>query len=171
MAIGICSCRHEKLHADEKECDIPLEKCASFDSAADMLTRRGMAREVSREEMRDNLAHSREQGLVFCADNVRKNVSFICNCCGCCCNVLLGVSRFGCPNVVVSSNYLARVNADECIECGTCVDACPVDAIADGEEDGVPIVDESVWERCRTSYSRIPTAGRRVSCVRWSAVS
>ena len=115
MAIGICSCRHEKLHAGSKTRDIPLEKCSSFDNAADMLVRHGMAREVSRAEMQDNLAHSREQGLVLCADNVRRNITFICHCCGCCCNMLLGISRFGCPNVVVSSNYIARVNQDECI--------------------------------------------------------
>lgn len=148
MAIGMCSCRHEKMHAGAKECDIPLEKCASFGGGAKMLVRHGLAREVSREEMRDNLAHSREHGLVFCADNVHKNVSFICNCCGCCCNVLLGISRFGYPNTVVSSSYCARVSADECIECGTCVDACPVNAIADGEEDGVPTVDESICLGC-----------------------
>jgi hypothetical protein len=71
MEIGICSCRHEKLHAGAKPCDVPLEKCSSFSGAADMLQRHGMAREVSREEMHDNLVQSREQGLVLCADNVR----------------------------------------------------------------------------------------------------
>ena len=27
FSIGICSCRHEKLHLGEKKCAIPLEKC------------------------------------------------------------------------------------------------------------------------------------------------
>jgi Pyruvate/2-oxoacid:ferredoxin oxidoreductase delta subunit len=148
LAIGICSCRHEKLHLGEKRCDIPLETCSSFDGAAETLIRHGMAKEVSREEMRDNLTRAKEEGLVLCADNVRKNVSFICHCCGCCCNVLLGISRFGYPNVVVTSNYIARIDTDECLKCGTCVDACPVNAIDEGENDDCPKVSESVCLGC-----------------------
>ena len=148
LAIGICSCRHEKLHVGEKRCDIPLETCASFGGAAETLIRHGMAKEVSREEMRDNLASSREKGLVLCADNVRKNVSFICHCCGCCCNVLLGISRFGYPNVVVTSNYIARIDTDECLKCGICVEACPVNAINEGENDDCPKVNESICLGC-----------------------
>jgi ferredoxin len=148
MSVGICSCRHEKLHAGAKTCEIPLEKCSSFDGAAESLVRHGMAKEVSRAQMHDNLAASREQGLVLCADNVRKNVSFICHCCGCCCNVLLGVSRFGYPNTVVSSNYIAQVDQEECIECGTCIEACPINAIDTGNEDGPPVVDESLCLGC-----------------------
>jgi Pyruvate/2-oxoacid:ferredoxin oxidoreductase delta subunit len=148
MAIGVCSCRHEKLHAGAKTCDIPLEKCSSFGGAAGMLVRHGMAKEVTREEMHDNLAQSREQGLVLCADNVRNDITFICHCCGCCCNVLLGVSRFGYPNMVVSSNYIARVDEDECIECGSCAEACPVNAIEDGIDNCTPVVNESICLGC-----------------------
>lgn len=147
-AIGICSCRHEKLHAGEKRCNIPLETCSSFDDAAETLIRHGMARRVTREEMRDNLSRSRENGLVLCADNVRNNVSFICHCCSCCCNVLLGISRFGYPNIVVTSNYLARVDADDCTQCGLCAAACPIHAIDDTDPGGIPRVNESLCLGC-----------------------
>jgi len=40
---------------------------------------------------------SRELGLVLNADNVQRNVTFMCHCCGCCCNVLRGISRHGYP--------------------------------------------------------------------------
>ena len=129
FVIGICSCRHEKLHVGKKTCDIPLETCSTFGASADLMLRHGFGKEVSREEMLENNARSREMGLVLCADNVKKNVSFICHCCGCCCNVLLGVSRFGYPNTVVTSNYIAKVDDDACSECGTCADICPVNAI------------------------------------------
>jgi Pyruvate/2-oxoacid:ferredoxin oxidoreductase delta subunit len=148
MGIGICSCRHEKLHAGAKQCDIPLETCSSFDDAAETLIRHGLAREVSREEMRDNLARSREQGLVLCADNVRNDVSFICHCCGCCCNVLLGISRFGYPNTVVTSNYRAQIDVATCLQCRTCVETCPVNAIAPGGNSGFPSINESVCLGC-----------------------
>ncbi len=48
FAIGICSCRHEKLHVGEKKCDVPLEKCASFKQGADYLIRHNLAKEHDR---------------------------------------------------------------------------------------------------------------------------
>jgi hypothetical protein len=81
FAIGICSCRHEKLHADKKTCDIPLEMCASFGAAADYLVRRNLAKEASRTQMHELIDSARGLGLVLNADNIQKNVSFICSCC------------------------------------------------------------------------------------------
>lgn len=128
-AVGICSCRHEKLHAGVKTCDLPLKTCASFGWAADYLIRHQMAQEVSKAQMKDNLALSREKGLVLCGDNVRRNVTFICQCCSCCCNLLLGVTKHGYPNTVVTSSFIARVDATTCNGCAKCRKACPVNAI------------------------------------------
>ena len=128
-AIGICSCRHEKLHVGEKECDVPLEKCSTFGYAADYLARNGLAREVSKSEMLENLAQSKEMKLVLCADNIQKNITFICHCCSDCCNALGGISKFGYPGVVVTSSFIAKNDADTCLGCGKCAKACPIDAI------------------------------------------
>ncbi|MFZ2400142.1 MAG: 4Fe-4S binding protein [Smithella sp.] len=129
FSIGLCSCRHEKHHVDEKKCDIPLDTCTSFGYGADYLIRNKMAKEVSKSEMLDHFARSREMGLVFCADNVQKNITFICHCCGCCCNILLGISKFGYPNFVVTSNYIPKIDEKLCIGCGKCAKACKIDAI------------------------------------------
>ena len=129
FSIGICSCRHEKLHIGEKKCDVPLEKCSSFDHAADYLVRNKLAREVSRSEMMENLAQSIEMKLVLCADNVKRNVTFICHCCKDCCNALAGISKFGYPNTVVTSSLIAKNDPDTCLGCGKCAEACPIDAI------------------------------------------
>jgi len=129
FSIGICSCRHEKLHVDEKACDVALEKCSSFNSIADHLIRNNMAREVSKSQMLENLAQSIEMGLVLCADNVKRNVTFICHCCKDCCNALAGISKFGYPNSVVTSSFIAKNDPGTCLGCGKCAKACPINAI------------------------------------------
>jgi ferredoxin len=130
FSIGLCSCRHEKLHVGEKTCNVPLETCSSFGPGADLMIRHGFAREVSKSEMLENVARSKELGLVLTADNVQKEVGFMCHCCGCCCNLLLGVSKHGYPNSVVTSTFIAEVNDDNCSGCVKCSKACPIDAIS-----------------------------------------
>lgn len=129
FAIGLCSCRHKMEHLGTKSCDVPLEKCSSFGKAADFMVRHNLAREVGRSEMIDNFAQSREMGLVFGADNVRKNMKFVCHCCRCCCGPLLGISKYGYPNAIVTSTFIAEIVDDKCVGCGLCAKACPINAI------------------------------------------
>ncbi len=129
FAIGLCSCRHEKMHLGEKKCDVPLETCISFGGSTDFMVRRNLAREASRTEILESLARSKEKGLVFSADNVNKNVSFLCQCCSCCCNILQGISKFGYPNIIVTSSFIAHINEVTCEGCGICAKVCPIDAI------------------------------------------
>ncbi|MCX5796053.1 MAG: 4Fe-4S binding protein [Elusimicrobia bacterium] len=128
-AVGICACRHEKQHLGAKICEVPLETCTSFGSAADYLIRHGLARELGKPEMRELFAASREYGLVLCADNVQRRVSFVCHCCKCCCSALSGITRHGYPNAVVTSGFLAQTAGELCIGCGMCAKVCPVNAI------------------------------------------
>jgi Pyruvate/2-oxoacid:ferredoxin oxidoreductase delta subunit len=147
FSIGICSCRHEKLHAGTKKCNVPLDTCSTFGDAAEYMVRRGFAKPVSRAEMLDNLARAKDLGLVICADNVRQDISFLCFCCGCCCNVMLGISRFGYPGVVVTSNFIAQINQSICSECGTCEAACPIQAVTQGA-DGATEVNRNLCIGC-----------------------
>ncbi len=149
FAIGLCSCRHEKMHLDLKPCDVPLETCSTFGPATEWAVRHGFSKAVSKTEMLENNARSKEMRLVLCADNVKRDISYICHCCGCCCNILLGVSRMGYPNTVVTSNYIAQIDSDECAACGICEEACPVNAIESSDSNGdVPHVNEDICLGC-----------------------
>ncbi len=64
------------------------------------------------------------------ADNVRKDVKFVCHCCACCCNVLSAINKYGYPNALVTSSYLAAIEEESCLGCGKCARACPIEAIA-----------------------------------------
>lgn len=130
FSLGICSCRHEKFHLDEKPCDVPLETCASFGEGAEYLVRNNLARKVSQSEMLEHLARSKEMGLVLNADNVKKHIGAICSCCPCCCNILTGILKCGYPGILVTSNFIAHVDESTCIGCALCARACPIHAIS-----------------------------------------
>ncbi|MBU0970867.1 MAG: 4Fe-4S binding protein [Proteobacteria bacterium] len=129
-AIGLCSCRHEKYHLGQKKCDVPLESCVSLSFGADFLIRRNLGREVTLSAMLEHMEMAKEKRLVISGDNVQNNVTFLCLCCGCCCNLLRGISVLGYPHTVVTSNYIADVDPDLCNSCGQCARICPISAIA-----------------------------------------
>jgi hypothetical protein len=129
LTVGICSCRHEKMHLGTKECEAPLETCIGFAAATDYTVRRGLARPASRSEVLELLAQARDLKLVLNADNVRSGASFLCMCCGCCCNVLTGIKRFGLPNIVVTSGFIAACDQERCTGCGRCAKDCPIGAV------------------------------------------
>jgi NAD-dependent dihydropyrimidine dehydrogenase PreA subunit len=129
FALGLCSCRNEKHLNGEKKCDTPMNNCSMLGVGADYTIRHNMAREVSRSEMLENLARSKELGLVLCAENTRRNPMVICNCCKCCCNYLAGLNTFGFTNSAVTSNFISSIDASLCKGCGKCAEPCPVDAV------------------------------------------
>lgn len=155
FALGLCSCRHEKKHIDEKLCKIPVNKCSSFGKAADYLIRHKMATEISKSEMLENIEESRELKLILTTDNVKNNPDFMCHCCKCCCNLLKGIHTHGYPNTIVTSAFIPKVNEDNCTGCELCSKSCPVNAIKmipkkenDPEQLTIPVFDETICLGC-----------------------
>jgi ferredoxin len=126
--IGICYCRHKMQHID-RVCDAPMEICMTFNNVAASLIRHGFAREVDVTEGLDLLQVAYEKRLVQFGENVQQLVSFICNCCGCCCEALIAQRRFGNLHPVHTTNFIPQIKDDQCTGCGKCVEICPVEAM------------------------------------------
>lgn len=127
MGVSMCYCRHKMVHMN-KACDAPMDICMTFGVVADSLIRHGHARRIDKVEGMELLYQAYENNLVQCGENMKKDVSFICNCCGCCCEALLAQKRFGNLHPVETTKFIAKIN-DDCINCGRCVEVCPIDAI------------------------------------------
>ncbi len=129
IGIGICYCRHKMEHMN-RACDAPKDICMTFNNAGASLIKHGYAREVDENECMDLLQQAYEHKLVQFGENVRENVSFICNCCGCCCEALITSRKFALLNPVHTTNFLPEIRLEDCNGCGQCVVACPVEAMS-----------------------------------------
>jgi ferredoxin len=127
-AIGICYCRHKMQHLN-KVCAAPLNICMTFNTSAASLIKHGVARPVEVAEGLDLLQQAYECSLVQFGENVRERVSFICNCCGCCCEAMVAARRFAILNPVHTTNFIPEVHEPTCNGCAKCVNACPVEAM------------------------------------------
>ncbi len=128
----ICRAQQERLG---RRCDYPMNMCLSF-SGRERPPQEG---DISREEALGILERSEEVGLVHTVSNVIEGVGYVCNCCGCCCALLRGITEWGIADSVAYAAYYAEVDPALCAGCGTCEGRCQVRAIA--TSDGVSVVD------------------------------
>ncbi len=126
--VGVCYCRHKMEHMG-KACDAPMDICMTFNATAGSLIRAGYAHEVDISEGIDLLQVAYENNLVQFGENVRRDVNFICNCCGCCCEAMIAARKFGILHPIHTTNFLPVIDEATCNGCGKCVSACPVEAM------------------------------------------
>jgi Pyruvate/2-oxoacid:ferredoxin oxidoreductase delta subunit len=126
--IGLCYCRHKMEHLG-RACDAPLDICMTFNTAAASLVRHGFARAIDIAEGLALLDQAYGRNLVQFGENIRRGVSFICNCCGCCCEAMIAARRFGLLHPVHTTNFLPEVDSALCTGCGECLAVCPVEAM------------------------------------------
>lgn len=138
FSVRDCICRTQQDHLGRK-CDFPLNMCLTFSN----LERSPRPGDISRAEALALLDRSEEIGLVHTVSNMMEGLGYVCNCCGCCCAILRGITEWGIEDSVACANYYAVIDPEICAGCGTCIDRCQVHAISEG--DGVSVVDR---ERC-----------------------
>lgn len=162
IGISLCYCRHKMAHVG-RDCDAPKKICMTFNTSAMSLIHHGYARKIEAGECLDLLGKAQEMNLVQFGENVQRRVNFICNCCGCCCEALLAIQRFGLLHSV-HSNYIAQVYESECVSCGQCADVCPVKAILfiGGDKEGTVAVDPSMCLGCGVCVRNCPNGAIRL---------
>lgn len=144
-AVAHCPCR--QMHAQVGEgCDHSLENCLHFGAMGRYMVEQGLARKISPAETLQILKEANEEGLVHAVENIEGHLGTICNCCGCCCVFLETKNKMG-LHTISSSSYIAQVDPELCVACGTCENRCPVGAIAVDAED-MAVVDEKLCIGC-----------------------
>jgi ferredoxin len=120
ISLEDCTCR-AKWH----KCDGPVNVCLSLDNKARESMKRG-AKRISLAHALVVLKDTHEAGLVHMAFTFKgkEKPEVICSCCSCCCHSLAALVRFGIPDHVVASQYIASNRPETCNNCGTCAQRC-----------------------------------------------
>lgn len=133
--------------------------CLMFGAVSRWVDRIGSGRMVSKQQMRDIVADRFDKNLVFMTGNLAPEMAnIICTCCDCCCQGLKLINEYEGKALMAASHFLAAVDqelcnrchecelvcnthahrwegdhhlleADRCIGCGLCVQACQREAI------------------------------------------
>jgi len=159
LALTPCPCRSRTEMLGERECRDrhPVASCLMVGLHAILVSSRGEGRQVTKEGAMQYVEKTREYGMVLLTDNsIEMNDGIICFCCGCCCSVVRGLSRWDNPKAFAKSNFVARVS-EGCSACGTCVDRCFFHALSlpDGADSAE--VDEDRCVGCGVCTVTCPT--------------
>jgi ferredoxin len=155
FSVNDCICRLQQAELDH-QCDFPVKMCLSFSD----YERASHPDDISQAEALEILERSEQIGLVHTVSNVMTGVGYVCNCCGCCCGILRGITDWGIEKSVAYANYYADIEPELCSNCGTCRERCQVHAISEGE--GFSVVDRQRCIGCGLCVSGCPNEVARL---------
>ena len=138
-----------------------LEKCIVFGEEAEYYIEIGIAKELTREEAREHLQRSVDEGCVLNSVSTRYS-EVICCCSGPC--LILGGMRAcepGSMSHVMWSNNLLEYDSEICLKCGLCAQRCPLQAITMSEETGLPEITGACM-RCGQCAYVCPAQARKI---------
>ena len=153
-AASPCSCRRSRLTHDEGCADDPEGWCVAVGDMADYVVETQKdGRYISKEEALDIFRQAEENGFVHQITNIdgKNKIFAICNCNVNVCYELRTSQLFNTPNMSRSA-YIAKVEKQNCVACGKCVEACPAGAVKLGQK----LCDK---EGCEITYPRMPLPG------------
>lgn len=133
IGVGNCFCRvaQDLLNDPCKKTDLK-RTCMMFGDMANFLISQDFIEKISKERAMEILKDCEEAGLVHKAvqedNDPTKEITAICNCCDDCCGTI-GLHHKGANAFSDLTSYLAKVNKEDCVGCGTCVEKCNIHGI------------------------------------------
>ncbi|MFX0008978.1 MAG: DUF362 domain-containing protein [Candidatus Hermodarchaeota archaeon] len=132
IGVSHCYCRHRKLLLDDPcKINAPIENCLSFGRSAKFAIDHNFATQITKDRALQILKEAEQLGLVHKGFHVKGDPELeemaICNCCKCCCGNFQGFYSGTSPTHTYTT-YIAQVDVENCVGCGTCAEICPVDA-------------------------------------------
>ena len=155
-AASPCSCRRSRLTHNEGCADDPEGWCIAIGDMADYVVETQKdGRYITKEEALDIFRQAEENGFVHQITNIdgKDKIFAICNCNVNVCYALRTSQLFNTPNMSRSA-YIAKVEKQNCVACGKCVEVCPAGAVKLGQK----LCDK---EGCEITYPRIPLPGNQ----------
>jgi len=153
-AASPCSCRRSRLTHNEGCADDPEGWCIAIGDMADYVVETQKdGRYISKEEALEIFRQAEENGFVHQITNIdgKDKIFAICNCNVNVCYALRTSQLFNTPNMSRSA-YIAKVEKQNCVACGKCVEACPAGAVKLGQK----LCDK---EGCEITYPQMPLPG------------
>ena len=131
-----CSCRNSRMTFDEGCADDPEGWCIAVGDMADYVveTEKGGVY-ITKEEALEIFKQAEDNGFVHQITNIdgENKIFAICNCNVNVCYALRTSQLFNTPNLSRSA-YVARVEKENCVACGKCVEFCPAGAVKLGQK-------------------------------------
>ena len=151
FALFDCTCRVTRDMKGDRPCDFPVKNCLQlYYEHRDIPTNA-----ITKEEALAVLDEAEAVGLVHTGTNYIKEMHWICNCCGCCCNLIRNLTEEGLDGAIAKANYYAVAQPDNCDGCELCVTRCPVKAVR--VNDGIPVIELSGCIGCGLCVTGCPT--------------
>ncbi len=133
-----CVCKREQALLGKNDCKMPMKRCGFVGLPPQTPLGETVLDREEASKLLDELAQMGHVHLAFYGFTMgAESPQFVgtCNCCGCCCGILLGTTHLGLQESAQRSNYRAVIDPEECISCGMCIERCPVKAIANDQND------------------------------------
>jgi H+/Na+-translocating ferredoxin:NAD+ oxidoreductase subunit B len=154
-----CICRKQQDLVGTRKCQFPLHVELIFYTGQESS---GPPEPpfVTKEEALAVLDKTEKIGLVHTVSNVAEGVYYVCNCCGCCCGILRGITEFGIEKSVAAANYYSVIDPAKCQGCGTCIERCQMHAVS--AQGDVAVVNRAKCIGCGLCASGCPAGVARL---------
>ena len=135
LSVSDCSCRTSREVMNQGCGHLKEDMCIQLGDAAEFYIRTKRGREVTKEEAMEIITKAERDGLMHQIPNTEGegHTHAICNCCGCSCYAIRAAGMYHNPDMV-RSNYVSKIDSDNCVGCGECVEVCPTNSIRLGQK-------------------------------------